>query len=212
MATTPKQRVALDQYTDLMHEAKLRLECIDTALAGKTELLPPAIREFCFLQLRMLCEVIALGCLTVHGHSDFGSKTKITKENKANKILATLEKLHPHFYPRSCTQDPNGPKYNTVMDSRGGLTKSDLLRLYKRCGNHLHRGTLKTLFSPAGPHSHTYFPDIIVWRDKIRTLLWYHAIFLLNKNQMVLFTLKNPEADNRVTWALLESENISSLV
>jgi hypothetical protein len=63
----PEYDEAMDAYSILMLEAKHRLLAMDTALEGKTGLPRPAIREYCFLQLRMLCELIALGCLTAHG-------------------------------------------------------------------------------------------------------------------------------------------------
>jgi len=211
MSATVKQRIALDQYADLMEEAKLRLQCIDHALSGQTGLLAPAVREFCFLQLRMLCEDVALGCLTVHG--DIGPTAKLRKQYAADKIISQLERLHPNFYPMACTQTCGGPAiYDAQVMKDGYLTKPELLRLYKRCGNHLHRGNIETLFSATGPHSHPHFPDIEAWRTKMYALLKYHAIFLFNEKQMVLFVLNNIEAKGRVTWALLESEEIASLL
>lgn len=54
-------------YANLMGEAKFRLACIELAIGGKTQLPAPAVREFCYLQLRLLCELISLGCLVAHG-------------------------------------------------------------------------------------------------------------------------------------------------
>jgi hypothetical protein len=64
---TKKQNEAINLYAAIMEEAKIRLNSIDMALAGTTILPHQLVREFCFLQLRMLCELIALGCLTAHG-------------------------------------------------------------------------------------------------------------------------------------------------
>jgi hypothetical protein len=79
-----KYRQALDTYSWLMDEAKQRLSAVDTALAGQTGLPNGAIIEFCFLQLRMLCELIALGCLTAHGDLQAG---KLKKSHKADQII-----------------------------------------------------------------------------------------------------------------------------
>jgi len=62
---------AMDAYSILMQEAKGRLSAINTSLAGRTGLPSGTICEFCFLQLRMLCELITLGCLTAHGPAIF---------------------------------------------------------------------------------------------------------------------------------------------
>jgi hypothetical protein len=54
---------AANVYTSIMEEAKFRALSINT-LSGYA--LPvPLQREYCFLQLRMLCELIALGCLVL---------------------------------------------------------------------------------------------------------------------------------------------------
>ena len=70
-----KYREALNAYSMLMEEAKDRLSAMDIALEGKTGLSMGAIHELCFLQLRMLCELIALGCLTAHGDLETGKLT-----------------------------------------------------------------------------------------------------------------------------------------
>jgi hypothetical protein len=40
---------------------------IDAAINGRTGLPAPIVREYSYLQLRVLSELIALGCLTAHG-------------------------------------------------------------------------------------------------------------------------------------------------
>jgi hypothetical protein len=179
MAATSKQRALLDFYAHLMEEAKARLLCVDMALAGRTGLPGPAVHEFCYLQFRMLCEVIALGCLTAHG--DVNRSTRLRKAYAADKIIEELEKLHPHFYPFACMQNKRGPdEYDAVLLDDGYLTKRELLKLYGRCGDVLHRGSLKKLISPQVLD----FTDVESWRKKIGDLLWFHAIFLLRTNRI----------------------------
>jgi hypothetical protein len=50
----------VDLYTVLMHEARSRIEAINFILGGHTRLSEGIVRELCWLQLRMLCETIAL--------------------------------------------------------------------------------------------------------------------------------------------------------
>src|SRR5262245_25239192 len=79
-----KYTEAMDFYSVLMHEAKRRLLAMDTALEGKTGLPEVAVREYCFLQLRMLCELIALGCLTAQGDLQTGKlKDEYRQDNQA---------------------------------------------------------------------------------------------------------------------------------
>src|SRR6516225_496582 len=100
-----KYTEAMDAYSVLMHEAKRRLSAMDTALEGKTGLPEVAVREYCFLQLRMLCELIALGCLTAHGDLQTG---KLKDEYKADKILSRLQQLHSDFYTYAATRKKQG--------------------------------------------------------------------------------------------------------
>src|SRR5437899_989019 len=105
-----KYRTALNLYSKLMEEAKIRLESIDIALVGKTGLRDGAVREFCFLQLRLLCEVIALACLAAHGDIDTVQKLRkvYRKEYSADKMIGQLQRLHAEFYPRSMRQTKSG--------------------------------------------------------------------------------------------------------
>src|SRR5215467_7755061 len=94
-----KYTEAMDAYSVLMHEAKRRLLAMDTALEKKTGLPEVAVREYCFLQLRMLCELIALGCLTAHGDIEETRGPVLQKSYHAGDIVKRLERLHRNFYP-----------------------------------------------------------------------------------------------------------------
>ncbi len=126
----------------------------------------------------MLCELIALGCLTAHG--DLTVTSRLRKEYAADKIFGHLEGLHPHFYPAPVTQQMDVPSNHPVVRTftltgihAGYLTKEELLRLNAYCGDVLHRGSLKKLLSPRTPVQ-TNFPDIIEWGRKIDRLLHHH--------------------------------------
>ncbi len=66
---TPDQLRArtLKLYLALMEEARVRLDAINHAFQNDAGLPPRMVRETCYLQLRFLCEIIALGCLVAHG-------------------------------------------------------------------------------------------------------------------------------------------------
>ena len=95
-----KYREALDAYSGLMEEAKYRLQAMDAALIGITKLPRGAVVEFGFLQLRLLCELIAVGCLTAHGDLATG---ELRKAYEADKIIKRLQRLRPKFYPLGAT-------------------------------------------------------------------------------------------------------------
>jgi hypothetical protein len=178
-----KYRAAIEAYSILMEEAKERLSAIDTLLNGQTGLPTEAVYEFSFLELRMLCELIALGCLTVHG--DVRATSKLRKRYEADKIIKELEGLHPEFYPRAVSP----PKVELEMSettilTSGFLRKRELVRLYAKCGTVLHRGSKETMFAP--PHAD--LANVLAWQRKIAKLLKYHAIY------------------ENVQWALGETE------
>jgi len=83
---TKEQMASIQLYADLLGEAKIRIGIINHFITGKAELPGPLIRQSAFLQLRMLCEFIALGCLVAHG--DITRRTKLRKEWSAYRIIA----------------------------------------------------------------------------------------------------------------------------
>ena len=178
-----------------MEEVKIRLDALNYALSANVALPPQIIRECCFLQLRLLCELIALGCLVAHG--DIEATTRLRKEYAAGRIIEQLEKLHPEFYPWPLTQHTSGTKHDLKGVTTGFLSKPDLLTLYALCGDILHRGTLKKLLSKVTtiPHDHK---DIIEWGQKIQNLLAYHGFLLFNKDTIMLCMLRSADDNNRV--------------
>src|ERR1700722_12742109 len=93
---TQRDEAARTLYQSIMGEVFIRAYSINTATHTPTIIPQPLIREYCYLQLRMLCELIALGCLVAHGDI---TKTKyFQKAYKADDILQQLERLHPKFY------------------------------------------------------------------------------------------------------------------
>ncbi len=73
-----KRASAMSLYANLMEEAKIRIDALNMGLNGSVVVPGQIIREFYFLQLRMLCELIALGCLVTHG--DITKPVKLEKE------------------------------------------------------------------------------------------------------------------------------------
>jgi hypothetical protein len=180
---TKKQESTLDLYAKLMEEAKSRLGCANLAVTGKTGLPGPAIREFCFLQFRMICELIALGCLAAHG--DIEATTKLRDEWSASNIVNQLEKLHPDFYPFPSEKETSGRNHHLTPIKDGYLTKAELISLNGKCGDILHRGSLRKLISPRSPVQ-VHFPDIDGLARKIARLLDIHSIALLGGDAYIV--------------------------
>jgi len=204
-----KYRPALNAYCRLLDEAKHRLSTLDKLLSGTTGLPVGAVHESSFLQLRMLCETIALGCVIAQGDHD--PTKKITKEYSADRLIEYMDRIHPEFYPRAAKQTEAGPAvYDAILLDHGYLTKEELRKLYIECGAHLHRGTLKELGS-----KRTYdleYKAIRMWEEKIDTLLRYHILSMLDERTFVLFVLRNKENNDQVGYAVVESDELMSLL
>ncbi len=203
---TPRQVIALGLYADLMGEVKIRLACIETATRGLSGIPGAVTREFCFLQIRMLCELIALSCLTAHG--DIKEATRLRDEYSAGKIIGQLEKLHPLFYPWpvhvKSAPPQSGVQHEMEGIKDGFLTKDELLRLYGKCGDILHRGTMKKLLSDRMPVQ-TNFPDILQTVARIKTFLNEHGIMLLDEKTIMLCVLNDASNNNNVQVAIAEA-------
>src|SRR3954462_11096767 len=101
MITKDQQR-AMDLYSGLMDEMRMRVETVEFAITGLLKFHPVIIRELSYLQLRMICEMIALGCLLAHG--DIPATKPLRKAWSADDIFKTLERLHSDFYPHPFEQ------------------------------------------------------------------------------------------------------------
>jgi hypothetical protein len=174
----PKHVQAIDLYRILMFEARQRIEAINFILAGGTRLSEGIVRELCYLQLRMLCETIALGCLVAHGDIVESQIRNFEKEWHAEKILEKLEKLNPDFFPQQMVFGGSGiMKSITANTNPNALKKDELPQLYKKCGGFLHRGTLKKI-TRSNPltDGRLNVPDIVNWTQKVEDLLGSHLI------------------------------------
>jgi hypothetical protein len=135
-------------YADLMDEARLRIHAMRDAINARDRWVPRLLQEFCYLQLRMLCEIIAVGCLVAYGEAKTKAALKLWRPPD---IMKRLEQLNPDFYPRGVRfrKLPNGgthlDEYNVPQ-----LTKAELIALWERSGSFLHRGQGKTLLAAHG--------------------------------------------------------------
>jgi hypothetical protein len=198
----PDQRPLRELYLLLMEELKRRRDIIADVLTSKFNLPQGTAIELCYLQLRMICELIALGCLAAHGDIPATRSGKMRKAYAPNTILAELERLHSQFYPVPGKQvlSSSGTPIDVLSIETGYLTKDDLLSLWARCGDRLHRGSMKNIDRPFVVD----FNVIREWDTKIVTLLRHHQIRLQNPKYM-LWIIMQSQTDGRVVASLMET-------
>jgi hypothetical protein len=142
----PEQRPLRELYCRLMEELKRRRNIIADVLDSKFNLPQGIAVELCYLQLRMICELIALGCLAAHGDIPATRSGKMQKEYRPGAILTELEQLHSEFYPvpgKQIISPTTGRPVKVETVTEPYLTKTDLLALWAECGTILHRGSMR---------------------------------------------------------------------
>lgn len=200
---TKSQIEAQGLYANLLEEIKLRFGSINQCTLGKTGLPAPFLKEYCYLQIRMICELIALGCLVAHGDIKEISSKNIQGAWSADKIMSTLEKLHPNFYPLPVKQTRTNSGYH-LQAQPSPLPKEEFLKLYHGCGSMLHRGNLRTLLKGQFPRQ-VNFPEITSKAQKLSDLLSSHIIIMRSGEQMFIAMLANSDDDMKAQVAIAET-------
>lgn len=192
-------------YRDILNEIKYRIEVIDQILHKTIPLRAKIAEELCYLQLRMICELIAIGCLVIH--DEIGNKkSDLWKSYKASWIMQEMEKLHSKFYPvpleREDIMDSDG-----IMEwkhkENGFLTSKDLSTLWAKSGDVLHRGKPKNIVKT---QKSLRFDDIKMWRSKIVNLLDRHIISSPDEKFICYFIMN--DGNDRVHSALFAQMQI----
>lgn len=194
------------EYCSLMEEIKHRNHVINIVASGKlADAIPPrAAEELCYLQLRMICELIALGSLVAHGDIKATRTRKLSKRYEADWILKTMDRLHPNFYPRPSRQihDTSGKVKSIEPIASGFLTRPELSKLYHECGGALHRGTLESVLSGKAK-KRPDFKRILSWMERIVTLLNHHQIALIDATHEY-WIIMHAEQDGKVHGFLMK--------
>jgi hypothetical protein len=190
-----KQAEFAQIYARLLDEARNRLNSIPTIRRELGPWVPTYVTdESAYVQLRMVCELIAIGCLVAHGDIPVTRVGKLLSTKYPTVIMLEMEKLHPDFYPIPFDQD--GETFTELKT--GFLTKPDLLALYDECGDALHRGTLKKVI-----RGHTKLPQferIMKWVNLTTRLIFRHNIRLAQPDRLLQFNVGSKNA----TWGVFK--------
>jgi hypothetical protein len=179
-------------YCQLMEQIKWRVDAVqETArLVTKNEYylghVPAA--EFCLLQLRFCCELLAIGCIAIH--TDVPQSTRLQSMYQADLIMNAFEKLKPRFWPNPSKNPPpiNGVIYQDKIE--GALTKPEMLKMYHLFGTLLHAGNFQRF---AKPKSKTYdFKLLNEFVTKLIKLLNEHNYMMYDNLRMIQITMHYP--------------------
>jgi hypothetical protein len=185
-----------------MYEARHRIDFLLRLCADDYKLPEQPAYELGYLQLRLICEIIALACLAVHGDVPGARSTKIRSAHEADKILNSLERLHNDFYPQPGTFEPHPPTSGRIFvpSKADYMSKPELVRLYRECAGHLHRGD----YEGAGDFwkKDVDLKPIHNATLKIMALLNFHKISFLGSNDELWVTMIDPTKGNTPTATL----------
>jgi hypothetical protein len=184
----PYDNATIEQYAAFMEEIKTRLDAIHPILRtlGKDGINPTDFlqAEFCILQVRFVCELIALASLAAH-HS-LGLPKDLLKSWNAERTFRALEDINPHCFPKyaSITR-PEGRIHIEV--SRDIMDRPGLQAIYNQCGEMLHRGMIKHVLS--GKERVYDLQQIDQWAGQIGSLLSTHVIMILETGLVLVVNL-----------------------
>ncbi len=177
-------------YCVLMEEIKERLRVLAAAIKGAYGLPEVARFELCWLELRMICELIGLSSAVAHGTIPTTASQRFQSSYKPDDIFRQLEKVHPAFFPCAVDEElEDGVLSGMTIVENGYLTKTELVSLYGKCGDALHRGRLKNI----GKERQFSVMEIISWQNKIVRLLNRHFIAMSDQRAAVYVMMQSKD-------------------
>lgn len=188
-------------YLDLMIEIKARLRAIQRC-RNKT-IAEPLFQEgylaaeFMVVQLRMICEMIAVGCIVAH---EIEPRKDLKKEHSASQIFHEMEKLKPEFFPEPVKGIVDPETGILGYDPQtGAITKQELQGLYERCNELAHRIKWKE----AVARKRRLYPTDYMFESagKIANLLDVHLIKIAHPEKLIRVTMHGPTG--KVHWETL---------
>lgn len=161
----PTQHIGL--YSAFMEEIKLRTAAIDRYMArfktdaGAVDGFTDA--ESCILQVRYICELIALSSAAVHNL--IGITSRIRDSYQPGMIFKLLEGSNKNSFPRAVTYGAGPASYEF---NKGEMDLAELKKVYNDCGELLHRGALKHALAS---NQREYAPEEIIGSRRCSTCM-----------------------------------------
>ena len=195
-------------YADLMHEIKARMDSIaeiHRGLSADPSVIDGFIKaEFCYLQIRYICELIALGVAAAH--EPVGLSKDILKSWNADRTLGYLAQINEHCFPKPIVLRSQDGAHQFEIRENCALEIKDVKKIYSECGEILHRGTLKNILAE---RQRLYdLRKLNEWARAIGSLLKHHIIMILSEGTVLLVRMGGPGEGVQVALAKAEGEAI----
>lgn len=183
-----------------MGEIKWRAEAIKFLRSGGGQALPynPTTTESICLQIRKILELIAFSSLIANQEAYASIHKHFAKHWNAKFLLADLERVNPHFFPKPVVETRQGEITHCQDLTDGFLTKADFLHVYEKCGGMLHAR------NPYDSRNGYHYADksISGWMEKIVNLLRIHKIQILGQEGLWLIHMHEKANDQVYVYQL----------
>jgi hypothetical protein len=190
-----------------MQEIKERLYTIEDVLSGRTALQGPLAHEFCFLQLRIICECISYACVIAHAYLKELQAPRFQKAWSADALMKQLGGLHQDFYPKPKTMTVTKGRVQLDEIDAPYLTKASLQKLNGICGDKLHRGSPeKYAFNPTPERLAADRQTIINYANEVFRLMESHLMTDRDKPQYILCRFRGRGVNVEVWYAAAGNE------
>jgi hypothetical protein len=200
----------LDAYCELMKAIKMRTAIMGDLLKDHRGLPSFCVGEILQLQIRLICELLAIACLVAHRDLGGAQSARLTSAYQADFIMNALEKLHPRFYPRPTQQFLRDGKPYKIEDIKDGfLTKAELLKSYRDAATFLHVGSVAELLGTQ--RKIINLASLSDWLRKLMVLRSHHNIYLADSrtepdgSEPVIFSDGTPAPKAQII-VVMESE------
>ena len=186
------------KYAGCMEEIKKRTEVVHGFLRGElhAKYLQTTVESMC-LQIRKVLELIALASLVANKSEYEKHRKNFQRDWNAKRILETLDKANPKFYPQPSKQvisSETGRVVEVKSIMSGHLTRTDYEELYDKCSDILHASNP---FSTAQQEIQSFLDSVPEWVEKIRVLLNHHQMQLIDEKSQ-LWVLMQAKDDGKV--------------
>lgn len=188
----------LNKYANCMEEIKKRSEVVHAFLRRKIHAtyLQTTVESIC-LQIRKILELIALASLVANKSEYEKHRKNFQRDWNAKRILETLDKANPKFYP-SPSEQIISPVTGKVVEAKpittGYLSRSDYEGLYDECSEILHASNP---FSSQQQEIQSFLENTPEWMQKIKVLLNHHHVQLIDE-RVQLWVLMKAKSDGKV--------------
>ena len=192
------------KYLECMEEIKLRIEVVDGFLSRELNArYVQSTAECVALQLRKVLELIALASMAANRSEYAKQRKRFYSDWNGKRILKTLERVNPGFYPVPSEQEVRGDGVKALHPIASGfLTKDDYALLFDECSALLHA---RNPFAPGSMiDADQFLLDASSWSQKIKRLLNHHTVRLVDRDYLLAVVMRSRESEGRVTAGTLQ--------